>query len=85
MVSLQKSNEEYESGSFDENGQNPGHEFSWSTFEVGLERETSLICSKNTANYEVTLKNDYFVSFYASLLIIFVAKQPKVRSRLPHC
>jgi hypothetical protein len=40
---MQESNEEYESVSFDENGQNPGHEFRWSISEVGLEPETSTI------------------------------------------
>jgi len=53
MVSLQKSNEEYESGSLDENGQNPGHEFRWSISEAGLECETSKIWSKSTASFEV--------------------------------
>jgi len=78
MVSLQKSNEKYESEFYDENGQNPGHECRWSISEVGLERETSTIWSKIIANYEVALKKfDYFVSVYASLLIIFVAQQPQ--------
>jgi len=77
MVSLQKSNEEYESESFDENWQNPGHEFRWSISEVGLERETSTIWSKSIANYGVALKIDCLVSVYVSLLIICVAQQPK--------
>jgi hypothetical protein len=57
MVSLQKPNEKYESGSFDENGQNHGHEFIWSISEVGLESETSTVWSKSIANYKMTLKN----------------------------
>jgi hypothetical protein len=37
MVSSQKSNEEYESESFEENGQNPGHEFRWSISVAGMD------------------------------------------------
>jgi hypothetical protein len=85
MVSLQKSNVEYESGSFDENWQNTGHEFRWSISEVGLEPKTSTIWSKDTANYGVVLKN---VLFCVSLLFVayyFCGATAQARSRLPHC